>query len=79
MMDAALAAVVGAGFEPTGVLTDGEALRELATGNYSAVAMGSGVESASREAIKAAATEHNMVALDVFGLDDLVNKLNQIG
>lgn len=77
-MNAALAAVAGAGFEPTGVLTDDEAFRELASENYAAVTIGGGVELGSREAIKTAASEHGTIALDVFGLEDLVNKLKKI-
>ena len=79
MMDTALSVLHNAGFEATGALTDDHALREIASGIFRVVTIGGGVETASRERLKSAAKQNGTMALDVFGLDDLVQQLKGIG
>jgi len=79
MMDAAVAVVSANGFTAKGVLTDDEALTEIASGDFAVVTIGGGVEPDSRSRIKSAAAASKIASLDVFGPDDLVNKLKKIG
>lgn len=79
MMNTALKIAASFDHEPTGVLTDDNAIHEIESGVYAAVTIGGGVEPASRKAIKVAAGEHNTIALDVFGPDDLGNQLKRFG
>ena len=79
MMDAATSLAAANGFDNDGVLTDEEAVAAIETGRYSAVTIGGGVEPDSRLRVKGAAAKAGIVALDVFGPDDLIRKLKELG
>lgn len=64
LVDASTAIIEENGFRAVGVTQDDEALALLDTGQFAAVLVGSGVESASRPPVKLHAAPHGTVVLE---------------
>lgn len=78
VMDKVLPLIRAENFDAVGVLTDEEAIENLRSGNFDVVAVGGGVESASREKIRAVADETNTKMLEIFGPETLLPNLKKL-
>ena len=77
IMQLALARLREEGYDADGALDDDSARTRIAKGGYDAIAIGGGVEPASRAAIRAWTSTHLPRArlVDVFGADSLLARL----
>ncbi len=80
MMQSILAQVAGAGFEARGCLTDEEAIAALQNETFKAVVIGGGVETISRNLIKAECAKKTPPPeiLEIYGPDSLLPRLQQL-
>lgn len=81
IMDLALARLREAGYEADAALDDDAARERIRKGGYDAIAIGGGVQPASRAAIRAWSSTHLPRArvVDVMGPDALIAKIKSTG
>lgn len=78
IMDKILPLIKAENFDAVGVLTDDEAIENLRSGKFDAVAVGGGVESDSREKVRLIANETETKFLEIFGPNTLLPKLLEL-
>jgi hypothetical protein len=78
MMARALALAAAAGHEAVGELTDEAMVRHVEGGSLQALLIGGGVESASREAMRALAATHGVRLLEPAGPGQLTELFAQL-